>query len=181
MSSSAQSNLQGSTSEKAPSGKLRAFATSPFQRFHRRRSSDPPPSIHSTTGVDSKSLEESGPVVARSGSEEPQPSSSSSPDVGEEQVTKEARGMPQSPVRRILVRNPDGSLVMRPAASVKKSGSGSRNSARGVGEEPDRNPLQRPKPYNRGVGDKKTANKSTESALGALGSLFKGFVHTRLE
>ncbi|KAG8916301.1 hypothetical protein FRC01_003243 [Tulasnella sp. 417] len=181
MPSSAQSNLQGSAPEKAPTGKLRAFASS-FPKFHRRQASEPP-SIHATAGADSKSIDESRSDGASSEPEELQPSSSSRPEAGEEQVTnlKEARGMPQGTVRRIAERNPNNPLEMRPVAPPRRSGFVPRSRPRGVGDEPDRNTSQRAKPYSREVNEKKTASKPTEPALGALASLFKALAPTRLE
>ncbi|KAG8923362.1 hypothetical protein FRC01_012844 [Tulasnella sp. 417] len=90
----------------------------------------------------------------------------------------ETRGMPQASVRRVVARNPNNPLEMIPVKGIKLV---SRSRPRGLGDETDRNPPQRAKSYSREVGDKKTANKPTEPAIGALASLLKALLPTRLE
>ncbi|KAG8900319.1 hypothetical protein FRC00_013534 [Tulasnella sp. 408] len=173
--SSAQSNPEGSASEKGASRRLRYFGASSFPKFRRSRGSSEPPSIHTTAGADNKPLEESGSDAASLGCAE-----SSGADAGEEQETREARGMPTGTVRRIAERNPSNPLQMRPVVTGKLA---PRNGARGVSEQNNRTPTPRPKPYSREAGDKKKVNKQTEpSPLGTgLGSLLKALLPTRLE
>ncbi|KIO31916.1 hypothetical protein M407DRAFT_4810 [Tulasnella calospora MUT 4182] len=156
MSSSAESNLQGSASEKAVSGRLRSFSNSLFPKFTRSRSQSEPSNIHDTAGTDSKSLEESGSDATPSSCAEGSPSSDA--DAGQEPVTREARGMPQRTVGEV----------------AKKPRLVSRNGAvRGVGAEDSRNSSLRAnaKPYGREVVDKKV-NKPTESSQGGTAASF---------
>ncbi|KAG9051265.1 hypothetical protein FS837_009531 [Tulasnella sp. UAMH 9824] len=172
--SSAQSNLEGFASKKGASKRLRDFGN----KLRRSRGSSEPPSIHATAEAESKPFKESGSDVASLDCAEP--SSSSGPDADEEPETREARGMPQGTVRRIVERNPSNPLQMRPVVTGKLA---PRNGARGIGEQGNRNSTPRPKPYSREVGDKKKVNKQTvPSPLGAgLGSLLKALLPTRLE